>query len=94
MGLPGSNVEGYIEGSPINAAQHLQGNLLIVHGTGDDNCHFQSCERLINKLIEENKQFSTMIYPNRGHSMKTGKNTKRHLYETFARFLETNLPAD
>ena len=55
MGLPGDNVDGYLKGSPIHYAGQLQGNLLLVHGTGDDNCHYQSTECLINELIKHNK---------------------------------------
>ncbi len=92
MGLPGSNVEGYIEGSPINAAQHLQGNLLIVHGTGDDNCHYQVTEALINELIRHNKPFTMMAYPNRTHSIREGANTTRHLRELLTRYLLEQVP--
>jgi dipeptidyl-peptidase-4 len=92
MGLPGSNVEGYIEGSPINAAQHLQGNLLIVHGTGDDNCHYQVTEALINELIRHNKPFTMMAYPNRTHSIREGANTTRHLRALLTRYLLEQVP--
>lgn len=91
MGLPDDNEEGYTNGSPITFAHQLEGNLLLVHGTGDDNCHFQSCERLVNELVEHNKQFSVMFYPNRTHSLGGG-NTRRHLYEMMTRFLQNNMP--
>ena len=65
MGLPKDNAEGYRIGSPINFAAGLQGKLLLVHGTGDDNVHFQGTERLINRLIELGKPFDVMVYPNR-----------------------------
>jgi len=93
MGLPDDNDEGYTNGSPITYAQHLKGNLLLIHGTGDDNCHYQSCERLINKLIEHNKYFSLMSYPNRTHSL-SGGNTRRHLYGLLTRYLEENMPVN
>ena len=93
MGLPDDNEEGYKNGSPITFAQQLKGNLLIVHGTGDDNCHYQSCEALVNELIKHNKRFTMMSYPNRSHSIKEGKNTRRHLYELLTRYLKENLPA-
>jgi len=93
MGLPDDNEEGYKNGSPITFAHQLKGNLLIVHGTGDDNCHYQSCEALINELIKHNKNFSMMSYPNRTHSIKEGENTKRHLYELLTRYLRNNLPS-
>jgi len=93
MGLPDDNEEGYKNGSPITFAHQLKGNLLIIHGTGDDNCHYQSCEALINELIKHGKHFSMMSYPNRTHAIKEGENTKRHLYELLTRYLKENLPA-
>jgi dipeptidyl-peptidase-4 len=93
MGLPADNSAGYADGSPVTFARQLQGNLLLVHGTGDDNCHYQSCELLVNELIKHNKQFSMIAYPNRTHSIREGPNIQRHLYETLTRYLETNLPA-
>jgi dipeptidyl-peptidase-4 len=92
MGLPGDNVEGYSKGSPINYAHQLKGNLLIVHGSGDDNCHYQGTEKLINELIRHNKQFSMMAYPNRSHSIKEGPNTSRHLRALLTHYLMQNLP--
>ena len=91
MGLPEDNEDGYNNGSPVTFAHQLKGNLLIVHGTGDDNCHYQSCEVLINELIEHNRQFSMMSYPNRTHSIKEGRNTKRHLFELLTRYLNEHL---
>jgi len=93
MGLPQDNPQGYKEGSPITYARQLEGNLLLVHGTGDDNCHYQSAEALINELIRHNKVFSFMSYPNRSHGIYEGKNTRRHLFETLTRFLYRNLPS-
>ena len=69
MGLPQQNAEGYRTGSPITYADGLQGKLLVIHGTGDDNVHFQGTQRLLNRLIELNKQFSFMEYPNRRHGI-------------------------
>jgi dipeptidyl-peptidase 4 len=92
MGLPADNAVGFRDGSPITFAHQLKGNLLLVYGTGDDNCHYQNCETLINELIKQNKQFSLMSYPNRTHAIKEGDNTKRHLYETLTRYLKENLP--
>ena len=94
MGLPETNVEGFREGSPINFAKQLEGNLLLIHGTGDDNCHYQTTEMLIDELIAHNKQFSMMAYPNRTHSIKERKNTTRHLRDLMTRYLLNNLPAD
>ena len=93
MGLPQENCEDYKRGSPITHAAGLKGNLLIVHGTGDDNCHYQGTEKLVDKLVELNKPFSMMAYPNRSHSVNEGKNTTRHLYGMLTRFLNDNLPA-
>ena len=92
MGLPSDNVKGYLEGSAINFAHQLQGNLLIVHGTGDDNVHYQGTEALVNELVRHNKPFTMMAYPNRTHSIREGKNTTRHLRELLTRYLEDNLP--
>ena len=91
MGLPQQNLTDYIQGSPITHAAGLQGNLLVVHGTGDDNCHYQGVEKLANKLIELNKPFTMMPYPNRSHSINEGKNTSRHLYSLLTHFLNENL---
>jgi dipeptidyl-peptidase-4 len=93
MGLPGDNVEGYREGSPIHFAQNLKGNLLIVHGTGDDNCHYQTFEKLVDRLIHHNKPFTMMAYPNRTHSIREGRNTTRHLFSLMTGFLTQHLPA-
>ncbi len=91
MGLPSDNAPGYKDGSPITYAHNLTGKLLLVHGTGDDNVHFQGCEALINELIKHNKMFSLMIYPNRSHSIREGDNTSRHLYGLLTQFIEENL---
>jgi len=92
MGLPGDNVDGFLKGSSINYAHQLEGNLLIVHGTGDDNCHYQTTEALINELIRHNKPFTMMAYPNRTHSIREGANTTRHLRELLTRYLTEHLP--
>jgi dipeptidyl-peptidase-4 len=92
MGLPDDNAEGYKEGSPITYAANLKGNLLLVHGTGDDNVHYQGTERLINALIRANKQFTMMAYPNRSHGIYEGQNTTRHLFELLTGYLMSHLP--
>jgi dipeptidyl-peptidase-4 len=92
MGLPKDNEEGYREGSPVNFARNLEGNLLIIHGTGDDNVHYQSFERLVNELVANNKMFSMMSYPNRSHGISEGQGTTLHLYETLTNFLNRNMP--
>ena len=91
MGLPQDNVEGYKVGSAINFASGLQGKLLIVHGTGDDNVHAQGTEKLINRLIELGKPFDSMMYPNRTHSISEGVGTTPHIYKLIARYFYTNL---
>jgi dipeptidyl-peptidase 4 len=92
MGLPQDNPDGYRNGSPITHAQKLKGNLLLVHGTADDNVHYANTEALINELIAANKEFSMMAYPNRTHSIQEGPNTRRHLFGLLTRFLHHNLP--
>ncbi|MDI1310868.1 S9 family peptidase [Prosthecobacter sp.] len=92
MGLPKANAEGYRLGSPITHASALKGNLLIVHGTGDDNVHYQGTEKLINELVAQNKRFTVMPYPNRDHAINTGEGTQRHLYELMTNYLHRYLP--
>jgi dipeptidyl-peptidase-4 len=91
MGLPQDNVKGYHDGSPINHALKLEGNLLIIHGTADDNVHYQSFEMLVNELIKQNKLFSMMAYPMRSHGIRERENTSLHLYRTMERFWLENL---
>ena len=93
MGLPADNVDGFWEGSPINFAHQLEGNLLVIHGTGDDNCHYQTFEMLVNELIRHGKQFSMMSYPNRTHAIREGENTTQHLRTLMTRYLLEHLPA-
>jgi dipeptidyl-peptidase-4 len=92
MGLPGDNPVGYRMGSPITFANQLEGNLMLIHGTGDDNCHYQGTEALINELIAHNKQFSMLAYPNRSHGISERKNTTRHLFSLLTRFLNEKSP--
>ncbi len=93
MGLLEDNAKGYHDGSPINFAQNLQGNLMIIHGTADDNVHYQSFEMLIDRLIKYNKLFSMMSYPMWSHSINERENTSCHLRETMEKFWKNNLPA-
>ncbi|MGH7588692.1 MAG: S9 family peptidase [Gemmatimonadota bacterium] len=94
MGLPQESPDAYAESSPITYADRLEGDLLVVHGTGDDNVHFQGTQRLINALVEANKPFTMMAYPNRTHGIFEGKNTTLHLYSLLTRYLEEHLPAE
>jgi dipeptidyl-peptidase-4 len=91
MGLPGDNENGFKNGSPITFAHQLEGNLLMIHGTGDDNVHYQAFEAVVNELIKHNKSFSMMAYPNRSHGIREGDNTSRHLHELMLRYLRANL---
>ena len=91
MGPLSENEEQYIFASPISQVQNLKGKLLLVHGTGDDNVHYQNSEALINELIKYNKIFSFMSYPNRSHSIREGENTSRHLRETLTNYLKSNM---
>lgn len=92
MGLPKDNADGYTNGSPITFAKNLKGNLLIVHGTGDDNVHYQSFEMLVNELIANGKAFSMMSYPNRSHGISEGPGTTPHLYTLLTTYLNTHMP--
>jgi dipeptidyl-peptidase-4 len=92
MQTPDLNPEGFKLGSPITHARNLTGKLLLVHGTGDDNCHYQTMELLINELIAEDKQFEMMAYPNRSHGIYEYENTRPHLHQLMARFFLEHLP--
>ena len=92
MGLPQDNPDGYRDGSPIHFAEGLKGRLLLVHGSGDDNVHFQGTERLVNALVAANRPFTLMEYPNRSHCICEGKGTTLHLYSLLTRYLEQNVP--
>ncbi|MBT8083273.1 MAG: S9 family peptidase [Gammaproteobacteria bacterium] len=94
MGLPEDNAEGYEQGSPITHAAGLKGKLLIIHGTADDNVHYQNTEQLVDKLIALNKTFTFMMYPDRSHSIDEKPNTKRHLYTLMTNFLHEHLPLE
>ena len=93
MGLLKDNLKGYVDGSPITYADRLEGELMIIHGTADDNVHYQSFEMLVDKLIKHNKQFSMMSYPMRSHSINERENTSLHLRETMKTFWLRSLPA-
>ena len=94
MGLPfGANDADYVASSPITFAKDLKGELLVVHGSGDDNVHYQGTERLVNALVAANKPFQLMVYPNRTHGIYEGRGTTLHLYSLLTRFTLANLPA-
>lgn len=92
MGLPQENREDFILGSPITYAKNLEGNLLYIHGTGDDNVHYQNAELLLNELIKHNKQFQFMPYPNRSHGFREGEGTSKHLSTLYTNFLKQHCP--
>ena len=92
MGLPQENMQDYIKGSAINYANGLKGNLLLIHGSGDDNVHYSNAEALVNELIKYNKQFQFMEYPNRTHSISEGEGTWRHLSTLYSNYIRTNCP--
>jgi dipeptidyl-peptidase-4 len=91
MGLPQENEAGYKLGSPIHFAEGLNGRLLIVHGSGDDNVHYQGTERLVNRLVQLGKRFDLMVYPNRSHAISEAEGTSLHIYSLIARYLIENL---
>ncbi len=92
MGLPSEHADAYRAGSPVHLAHQLQGRLLLIHGTGDDNCHYQGFEELIDTLIRHKKPFQMMAYPNRSHSISEGEGTAVHLRDTMTRFLHEAVP--
>ena len=93
MNTPQANPDGYRKGSPISYAEGLKGNLLLIHGTGDDNVHYQSCERLVNELVRLGKIFSQISYPMRSHSINEREGTTLHLRKTMADYWLKHLPA-
>jgi dipeptidyl-peptidase-4 len=92
MGLPQENREDFVNGSPITYTKNLKGNLLYIHGTGDDNVHYQNAEMLLNELIKYNKQFQFMAYPNRTHGISEGEGTSEHLSDLFTNYLKKYCP--
>ncbi|MEO7264063.1 MAG: DPP IV N-terminal domain-containing protein [Ferruginibacter sp.] len=92
MGLPQENRDDFIKNSPISHVQGLKGNLLYVHGTGDDNVHYSNAEQLINEMVKYNKQFELMSYPNRTHNISEGPGTREHLRTLYTNFLRKNCP--
>jgi dipeptidyl-peptidase 4 len=93
MGLPqDNNAADYIKASAIQYAKGLKGNLLVVHGTGDDNVHYQNTEMLVNELVKHGKQFQMMAYPNRTHSINEGAGTSMHLLNLATNYLKQYCP--
>ena len=92
-GLPQEHPDEWKQSSPVTFAGQLKGNLLVVHGTGDDNVHYQGTEALINALVAANRQFAMMSYPNRSHGIYEGAGTTRHVYGLLTKYLTEHLPA-
>lgn len=92
MGLPKENEADYQAGSPLTYAKNLKGHLLYIHGTADDNVHYNNSEMLVNELVKHNKQFQLMAYPNRTHSLAEGAGTFVHLATMYTNFLKQNCP--
>lgn len=92
MGIPQENREDFVKGSPVAHAKNLRGNLLYIHGTGDDNVHYQNAEMLVNELIKYNRQFQFMPYPNRSHGIYEGEGTSLHLSTLFTNYLRKHCP--
>ena len=90
MRTPQENPTGYDDNSPLNYAHLLKGKYLLIHGSGDDNVHVQNTMRMVEALVQANKQFEWMIYPDKNHGIYGG-NTSRHLYEKMTTFIENNL---
>ena len=92
MGSPLKSTEAYVKGSPISHVKGLKGDLLYIHGTGDDNVHYQNAEMLINELVKNGKVFQMMSYPNRTHGISEGEGTSAHLRLIFTKFLREHCP--
>lgn len=90
MRTPQMNPKGYDNNSPINMAGDLSGKLFLIHGSADDNVHFQNTMEYAEKLIQADKQFDMFVYPNRNHSIYGG-NTRHHLYDMMSRYIFNNL---
>ncbi|WP_167855536.1 S9 family peptidase [Hymenobacter fodinae] len=92
MGLLPEDKHYFVDNSPLAHAKNLRGNLLLIHGTGDDNVHYNNAEQMINELVKNNKTFQLMAYPNRTHGISEGEGTTRHLASTYTKFLKENCP--
>ena len=91
MGDPKESYQDYVDGSPIKYAKNLEGNLLYIHGTGDDNVHYQNAEMLANELIKHKKIFYMLSYPNRSHGIRED-GAYPHVRLMFTDFLRKNCP--
>lgn len=93
MNTPQNNPDGYRKGSPISYTEGLKGNLLLIHGTGDDNVHYQNCELLVDELVKHGKIFSQISYPMRSHGIYEREGTTLHLRKSMADYWLKHLPA-
>ena len=87
---PQDNKNGYEDNSPVNFVKQMKGNFLLIHGSGDDNVHFQNSMELANALVKYNKSFDFMVYPNKNHGIYGGF-TRTHLYNKVLKFVKDNL---
>jgi dipeptidyl-peptidase-4 len=92
MGLPQDSPKAYEQSSAINFASGLRGDLMVIHGSGDDNVHFQGFELLVNKLISLGKQFDMRVYPGRTHGISEGQGTSSDVYTNILGYFEEHLP--
>jgi dipeptidyl-peptidase-4 len=92
MGLLPEDKHYFVDNSPLAHAKNLRGNLLLIHGTGDDNVHYNNAEQMINELVKNGKTFQMMAYPNRTHSISEGEGTSKHLAATYTKFLKEYCP--
>jgi dipeptidyl-peptidase-4 len=92
MGLLPEDKHFFVDNSPLAHAKNLRGNLLLIHGTGDDNVHYNNAEQMINELVKNGKTFQMMAYPNRTHSISEGEGTSKHLAATYTKFLKEYCP--
>ena len=90
MKTPEENPTGYDENSPINHVDKLKGHYMIIHGTGDDNVHLQNTMRMVEALIQADKDFESMIYPDKNHGIYGG-NTRKHLYRKMTNFVNNTI---
>jgi dipeptidyl-peptidase-4 len=90
MRTPKENESGYNDNSPINFVNQLKGKYLLIHGSGDDNVHYQNTMEMVNALVKADKQFDLFVYPNRNHGIYGG-NTRNHLYNMMLNFTIENL---
>jgi dipeptidyl-peptidase 4 len=94
MGLPQDDPKAYEQSSAINFSSGLKGDLLVMHGSGDDNVHYQGFELLVNRLISEGKIFDMRVYPGRTHGIFEGQGTTPDVYTNILGYFETHLPPE